>query len=183
MARIDFLDPADASEDVQRVFEVLPAQLNIFKMAAHAEASFRPLLSLGTSILGAQELDGKLREFVILLAGKLTPGRYEWTQHVPIALATGATQEQIDALDAENFDADCFDDVEKDLIAFAVEVIRDVRASDDTFARAKARFSNREIVEIIMTCGYYMMMARITECTDTDIDKPVGTLITDAVKR
>ena len=50
MARIPYIDPASAPEAVREVFEQVPVELNIFKIMAHAETNFRPLLRLGTSI-------------------------------------------------------------------------------------------------------------------------------------
>ena len=44
-------------------------------------------------------------------------------------------------------------------------------------------YTPREIVETILTCGFYMTMARLTETTRTDIDPPAGTRVVDALKR
>jgi alkylhydroperoxidase family enzyme len=38
----------------------------------------------------------------------------------------------------------------------------------------RAHFSEQEIVESIMTIGFYMMMARLTETTETDLDPAAG---------
>ncbi len=43
--------------------------------------------------------------------------------------------------------------------------------------------SAREIVEIIFAIGFYMMMARLTETTRTDLDPLAGTKVVDALKR
>src|SRR3989304_5064541 len=98
MARLPYVDPATAPEHVREMLGKLPVPLNIFRMMAHAEDDFRPLIRLGTAIPGRQKLSAKVRELVILRVGRLSQARYEWVQHVPIALATGATQEQTDAL-------------------------------------------------------------------------------------
>ena len=70
MSRIPLVDPAEAPEENREILESLPVKLNIFRMMAHAETSFRPLLQLGTAILSRQELDPKLREFAILQAAQ-----------------------------------------------------------------------------------------------------------------
>ena len=85
MARLPYVDPSTAPERVREVLDNLP-QLNIFKMMANAETTFRPFLGLGTALLGSKTFDHKLRELVILHVGKLSDGRYEWHQHVPIAI-------------------------------------------------------------------------------------------------
>jgi len=181
MSRIPLVDPERAAPEVREVLENLPAPLHIFRMMAHAETSFRPLLRLGTTILSRQELDPKLRELAILQAAALTPGRYEWIQHVPIAKATGATDAQIAAVERRDWDADCLDERERLALAFGADVLLRARVSDERFAAMRERFSPREIVELILTLGYYSMLARLTEVTDTDLDEPVGTKVVDSL--
>jgi 4-carboxymuconolactone decarboxylase len=124
-----------------------------------------------------------LRELVILLVAKLEGGEYEWVQHVPIGEALGCRKDQIAALEAGDLTAKSFDAREQALLQFSKEVIEDVRASEAVVKRAAEFFSPQEIVEIILTCGFYMTMARLTETTRTDIDPPSGTAITDNLKR
>jgi alkylhydroperoxidase family enzyme len=182
MARLPYVDPATAPEAVRAVLEQLPVPLNIFRMMAHAESSFRPLLRLGGTILGSQKLDGKLRELAILRVARLSGAEYEWVQHVPIAKDAGATEAQIDALAREDSTADCFDDVERLVLCFTDEVVKDVRASDATFDEMTKRFEPREIVELILAIGFYMTMARLMETTGIDLDPPSGTKVIDALR-
>lgn len=182
MARLPYVDPATAPDAVKSVLEKMPVQLNIFRMMAHAETGFRPLIMLGTAILSQQALSPKLRELTILRVGRLSPAEYEWVQHVPIALATGATQEQIDALAADDVTGPAFDDVERAVLAFVTDVVRNVKASDETFAAVSRYLSHREIVELVITTGYYMMIARLLETTAVDLDGPMGTRIVNALK-
>ena len=179
MARLPYVDPAQASTQVRDTFARLPVPLRVFQMMAHAETAFRPLIALGTAILGAQELSPTIRELVILRVAALSPSRYEWGQHVPIAQAVGATAEQVAAIERGDADAACFDRRTQTALRFATEVLRDVRASDATFAAAAGVFSPREIVELILTVGYYMTVARILETTAVDLDEPAGTLVTE----
>ncbi len=64
MARLPYVDPDTAPAPVRQLLERLPAQLNIFRLIAHAETNARPLLALGTSILAAQQLSPRLRELL-----------------------------------------------------------------------------------------------------------------------
>ena len=181
MARLPYVDPATAPEKVRETLDALPVKLNVFRMMAHAETSFRPLLRLGTSILGQQLLDAKLREIIILHVAVLSGSRYEWTQHVPIGKSTGMTDAQIDALDDGKADAGCFDDKEKVLLRFTGEVVKQVKASQATFDQMQQHFSPREIVEALLTIGFYMTVARLLETTDVDIDPPADTKIVDSI--
>jgi alkylhydroperoxidase family enzyme len=103
-------------------------------------------------------------------------------QHVPIALATGATQAQIDALEQGDISASCFDVIEHTALRFATEVLRDVRASDATFNELARLVTTQEIVELIVTVGYYMLIARLLETTAVDLDPPAGTKVIDATR-
>jgi len=182
MARLPYVEPATAPDAVREVLERLPVKLNVFRMMAHAETDVRPLLALGTAILSRQQLSPKLRELAILRVAALSPARYEWVQHVPIARATGATDAQVAALEHGDIEADCFDPLERVVLRFTTEVVRDVRASDATFADLAARLSHREVVELVVSIGYYMLIARLLETTAVDLEPSAGTRVVDALK-
>jgi alkylhydroperoxidase family enzyme len=183
MARIPYVDPKTAPAPVREVFERLPIQLNIFKLMAHAETSFRPLLHLGTSILGQQQLSAKLRELTILRVARLSHAEYEWVQHVPIAKAVGASDAQIAALESGDPGADCFDELERAVLRFTAEVVRDVGCSQATFDAVAKHLSPREIVELILAIGFYMTVARLMEVAKIDLDPPAGMQVVDAALR
>ena len=155
MARLPYIDPATAPEHVRELLERLPVKLNVFRMMANAESDFRPLVGLGTAILGRQKLSPKLRELAIL---------------------------RVAALERGDIAADAFDPLERAVLRFATEVVRDVRASEATFAALAQHLSAREIVELIVTVGYYMMIARLLETTAVDLDPPAGTKVVDAIR-
>ena len=182
MARLTLIDPEETSGEVRAAFDLLPAKLNIFRMMAHAETCMAPLLRLGGSILALQQLGGRERELVILQVAALEGGEYEWRQHVPIAKAAGVTSEQIAALEECVFDSHVFSEAERALLAFSRQVIEDVRVEAPVFAAMRAHFSEREIVETILAIGFYMMMSRLTEATETDLDPAAGTAVVDAIK-
>ena len=182
MARLPYVDPASAPEHVREVLDRLPVNLNVFRMMAHAENDFRPLVGLGTAILGRQKLSAKLRELAILRVATLSPARYEWVQHVPIAQATGVAAGQVAALERGDITADVFDPLERAVLGFTTEVVREVRATEATFAELARHLSAQEIVELIVTVGYYMLIARLLETTAVDLDPPAGTKVVDAIR-
>jgi alkylhydroperoxidase family enzyme len=183
MPLIPYADTAALPDAAREAFERLPRKLNIFRMWANAPACFTSGIRFGGNILARQKLDPALRELVILLVARLEGGTYEWVQHVPIAEAAGCKKEKIGALEGGLTDSDVFSAQEKALLGFSREVIRNVKASEESVARASEFFSPQEIVEIILTCGFYMTMARLTETTRTDIDPPEGSEIIEALTR
>lgn len=182
MARLPYVDPATAPAEVRDLLARLPVSLNVFRMMAHAETNFRPLVQLGTAILGRQQLSSRLRELAILHVATLSRARYEWVQHVPIAEATGVTRAQVEAVERGDPEAACFDATDRLVLRFVGEVVRDVRASDATFAALAAAFSPQEIVELVLAIGYYMLIARLLETTAVDLDPPMGTKVIDAIR-
>ena len=170
MARLPYVDPTTAPERVRETLGGVAAPLKVFHMMAHAESNLRSLLRLGGTILSKQQLSGRLRELAILRIARLSGARYEWVQHVPIGKAAGISEAQIAALEAGNAQAECFDWRERLVLRFTDEVVRDVRASDETFAQMREQFPPREIVELILVIGYYMMIARLLETTGVDLE-------------
>ena len=134
MARLPLVELADAPAPVREALEALPVQLNVFRMMAHAETCFRPLMRLGGAILSQQKLDARLRELIILEVAARSGSRYEWIQHVPIGKATGISDAQIEALEVRKTDADCFDAVDQLVLRFTAQVIERVKASGEIFA-------------------------------------------------
>ena len=183
MARLPYIDPSKASEPVREAFARLPADLNIFRMVANAETCFRPFLGLGTAILAQQQLDALLREHVILRLGHLWKGRYEFHQHVPIAKAFGATEEQIAAHRDGNATAACFDEKTRAVLAFTTDVVETGKASDANFAAVSRHLSPREIVELLLAIGFYTTVAMLTETTEIELDDPVGLKVVESAKR
>jgi len=160
----------------------MPVKLNIFRMMAHAEANMIPAMRLGNSILHKQKLSAVNRELLILQVAQLESGAYEWRQHVPIALGVGATQAQIDAVEQTDYGAAALNEAERALLVFGREVVEKVRVGDAVFAGVRKHFSDQEIVEAIIALGFYMMMARLTEVTETDLDPAAGMAVFDGGK-
>lgn len=183
MPLISYADMVHAPPEVREAFSRMPRKLNVMKMLANACSEFVPCMRLGGAILGRQKLAPRMRELVILTVSQREGGTYEWVQHVPIAEAAGVSRVQIEALEAGRFEDPCFDDRELALLRFAGEVIEKVRADEETVKTATRYFSPREIVEIIVTCGFYMMLSRLTETTRTDVDPPSGTAVVEELAR
>lgn len=174
MARVPLLTPESAGEEARSILAALPTPLNIFRVMAHADTCFGPQLQLGAAILTRQQLGHAERELLILLVARLEGGEYEWHQHDPIARAVGVDPARIEAIERLELGSDHFSERERALLAFGRQVVEDVRADAAAFAALKRHLSDREIVEAILTLGFYMTMARLTEATETDLDAAEG---------
>ena len=179
MARLPYVDPESVPEKVREALERVPP-INIFRMMANAETAFRPWLAFGGALLSSLELDARVRELVILHVGRLSGAEYEWVQHVPIALAVGATQEEVDAV--ESGDVGALGPLEQAVLRFTEEVVRDVRASDEALAAVREHLSPREVVELLLVIGNYMLVARVAETAGIEIDEG-GPAVAEAAAR
>ena len=173
MTRLPYADPERLPEPAREALEAMPA-LGVFRMMANAETAFRPWLRWGGVLLSDLELDPVLRELAILRVARLTPhADYEWVQHAPIARSLGASEDQVAALERDDIEAGCFSDAQRTMLRFTTEVVRDARASDATFEATKELLSARELIELMMVIGQYMMLARVMATTDLDLDEPL----------
>lgn len=182
MARLPYVDPADASERVREALDALPP-LNIFRMLANAETAFRPFLRFGGAVLGRLDLDPALRELAILRVAQVAEAEYEWVQHVPIARGVGISEEQIAALEREELEASCFSDLERAVLVFAGDVVRGPRVDDALFESLRRHLEPREIVELLLTIGDYLMLARVMTVLELELDDPAGGAVVDSVSR
>jgi len=183
MSLVPYPDQSTLSEETQTALAQAPVLLNIFKMLSNADTCFVPFTRLGGAILGRQKLDPKLRELVILQVAHIEGGEYEWIQHVPIAISVGATQAQVDAIQKQLLTSPSLSDLERLTLRFTEQVVNRVKADENTVRDLMKLVSPREIVELLLTIGFYMMAARVTETTRTDLDPPAGTKVIDALKR
>lgn len=167
-SRIPYLAAADAPEAVAKRLAVLP-DLKVFKLMAHAHDTFDAWLRFGGSLLSDLTLDDQLRELAILRVAYLTPGaKYEWVQHEAIAREIGVESGRIAAARYEAA-AEADDAL---VLSFTEQVVLCAMPDDETFTACAARFSSREIVELIMVIGQYMMLSRLMATARIDIDLP-----------
>jgi alkylhydroperoxidase family enzyme len=167
MARIPY---PDSSQE----FTTLSVQLNLFRMLAHAGTTGKRALSLGSALLSQLDLPPKLRELAILQVAHEAGADYEWVQHVPLARSVGVTQAHIEAIEQGSRDQSLFTGQEQQVLHFTKDVYWDRTISDEDFAAMTQAFTSREIVELLLTIGFYTMLARVMKVLEIDLDAPAG---------
>jgi AhpD family alkylhydroperoxidase len=182
VARIPYVDPAAAPEPVRQVLDALPP-LNIFRVLAHAETAFRPGMAYGGAILSSLELDPALRELAILRVAKLAEAEYEWVQHVPIALAVGATREQIAAIESGAIADPSLPAGWQAALELVTEVVEQPRPGAGTVAQASEHLPPRQLVELVLAAGWYRGLAALMNVVDIDLDESLGEDVLRTVER
>src|ERR1700758_3632713 len=174
MARIDYSDPAKASD---RTREILGKNrnANIFRMMAHSPSYLERYCRLGAAARHKGELDPIVRELAITRTGILCEAPYEVVAHKRIGKNVGVTDEQNEAL--ENWrEASCFNDVQRAALAFTDEVVKLPRPTDATFNAIKARLTPGALVELQLSVGFYIMTSKFLETFQIDM-QPVSEVV------
>jgi alkylhydroperoxidase family enzyme len=176
MTRIPYADIDKTPQKVRDFFDKMRANtdgaeiMNIFKMAAHSEASVREFVRLGNRLLMKAHLDARFRELAILRIAQLLGARYEWAQHVPIAMGTGLTRDQIKELESWR-ESSLFGDEEKTVLGYTEEVVRDSRPREETFAAASNFLDHSSLVELTLSIGYWSMVAKLLKTFRVDVEE------------
>ena len=173
MARVRLLHKEEVAPEVREMFQKMEDKgfpiLNLYRVMAHCPQLGRSFLRLGNSILFKGTVPHDLRELAILRVGHINQAKYEWTQHVTIALRAGVSKKQIDALpDWEN--SGNFTVQERAVLRYTDEVTKDIRVKDDTFAAVRSFLNEEGVVELTTTIGYYGMICRILEALQVELE-------------
>lgn len=165
-ARIPYVPGVPADPRVQAVFERLRQRwqgapvLNLYRLIGWAPGLVGPWLEFSSALRFRVTTPAHLRELMIVRSGQVLGAEYEWKHHWTIAREAGVPEEKLHALAAWRTSA-LFDPAERALLALADETAAGSGASDSTMRELASRYSNEEVVEFVMTAGFYAGVARI----------------------
>jgi 4-carboxymuconolactone decarboxylase len=113
-----------------------------------------------------------LSELAILVTARVWASGFEWSHHVPIALACGVPQDVVTAIGHGQV-VRGVDAAMQAVFDFAVELHRDRRVSDATYDRALAVLGQQACVDLVGVCGYYTLISMTINTFDVpDGDGP-----------
>jgi alkylhydroperoxidase family enzyme len=133
--------------------------MHIFTTLARQPELFRRWLGFGGALL-AGALPARLRELVILRTAYRFNGEYEWAQHIGIGRAAGVSIEEIAAVGGDLAAVD-WDAIERAALAAVDETAADGSVGDATWAVLAERFSEGELIELLMLIAHYMMLTTV----------------------
>ena len=122
--------------------------INVYKLLLHTP----PLAAIWLEFVSAArfktELDGRLREIVIVRVAHLNRTTYVFKQHVPqLSAPEGLTDAECDAL-ADWVNATSFSSRERAALAYTDAMTRDIVVPDGVFDALRPHFNERQIVEL-----------------------------------
>jgi alkylhydroperoxidase family enzyme len=156
-------------DNISQTFEKLPP-INLFRAAANAKTLYPAFIQYMYLLFKPLELDSRIERLIVLYVGKLSDCIYIWRQNVVVAKSLGITQEEIDTLEKNDTQANCFSDAQKAAFRFAEEALRLIEVSDEVYREASRFFSPQAITELLYVVGTYMLLARVARTGRVPLD-------------
>jgi alkylhydroperoxidase family enzyme len=178
MARVSLIEESRHPELADLIVRIRGARrgrlINVYKLLLHSPALAETWFAHNNAVRWKTELDGRLREMVIVRIAHLTRVQYMMRQHVPaLAVPEGLTLQECEALGAWR-ESRLFGERDRAVLAYADAMTRDIQVPEDVFARVKTFFGERQIVDLTVLIGTYNMTARVFQALEIDLETPGG---------
>lgn len=172
--RIPPLTDSEMDADQREITAPMAAQgrvLNIFRTLVRAPKAARAFLAWGNYVLSRRnDLPPRQRELVILRVGYLCKSGYEWTQHVEIGLRDGLTSTEIPRI-KQGPDAPEWSEDDRLLLRATDELHHDKFITEATWAALRARFSEKQCMDLVFTVGQYTQVSMILNTFGVPLDE------------
>jgi 4-carboxymuconolactone decarboxylase len=175
--RIEPIDLDDVTDDELRTtlagaLTLDGRPLNIFGVLGHHPKLLKRFNLLGGFLLNKGLLPERERELVILRVGWNAQAVYEFGQHTVIGIRCGLTDVEIAALTAPPHDHD-WSPEDLALIALADELAHDDCVGDATWRALTERWSEAEMVELLVVAGFYRLVSGFLNSAGVQLDEGV----------
>jgi alkylhydroperoxidase family enzyme len=127
----------------------------ILMSLSHAPAGLEAFAKYGEYVRYGTELPPRVRELCVLAIA--AGNQYAWSHHHPHAVKAGVTQAELDSLESGKL-ADSLSASEQAAIRYAREFGQGGKVTDETFAELRKHFSDRQITDLTLLCGYFMAL-------------------------
>jgi 4-carboxymuconolactone decarboxylase len=109
-----------------------------------------------------------LNELIILLTARHWSQQFEWYVHQPAALNAGLSEQMVAAI-ADHRRPDAMPDDEAIVYDFTTELLQLQSVGDGTYARARQRFGEAGIIDMIGVAGYYAFLSMMMNVARTAV--------------
>ena len=172
MARViyieeDTTDNPEVKEAFERMRKKRGKVTNIYKSLAHKPPILKTIGPFVASVQQPDEIDGKLKEKIILRVSKLNHSAYCCHAHEQISSKMGFTPEEI--MEMDDPQSANISDAEKAALRYAEALtLNPGGMPDEVFNSLREYYSESQIVEITMTASLYNMINRFNEALKLD---------------
>jgi len=163
--RIEPLLDASASHDFA---DRAARPINIQGTLARSPELASAFAALGLPLLvGQRSLSRRDKELVILRVGWKSQSVYEFGQHTLFGRAEGLTDKEIGQLAGAPGEWPPNDAA---LIAFVDELCENNDVTDQTWAALASRFTDADLVELLLLAGYYRMVSGLLNAAGVELE-------------
>ncbi len=117
-------------------------------------------------------LPPRLFEFVVLITARDWTQNFEWNGHSAAALKGGLSKDIVQAVADGRRPLQMAED-ETIVYDFTTELLNNRGVSDETYARALAKFGEQGIIDMTGISGYYTMIAMVLNVARTPLNEGV----------
>jgi AhpD family alkylhydroperoxidase len=172
MARLEYVEPG-ASPAVDEVFAEVTRMgrpvLHLYRALANQPPALAAFLGMSRYIRDASSLEPGTRELVILATAHELGQAYEVAHHTEGAARAGVAPEKVAAVTAGG-SLDALSEAERCAVEFARQVAVSRTCDDATFARVQANFTKEQIVDLVVTCGWYHLCAVVLGSLEVELE-------------
>src|SRR5258708_33531493 len=122
--------------------------------------------AMGDYLRFKSTLGPRLNEMVILITAREWTQQYEWNAHHPEAMKAGLRREIADAI-AEGSRPTGMAEDEEIAYDLASEILRQKRVSEPTYRRARAKFREQGVIDLVGVVDDYTVLAIVMHETRT----------------
>ncbi len=159
MARVPLPDASTIVAEAPHLFETLElSDLHAARAMGNAPHALAGLLDYMDGLYGSLAIEP--RELAILTTAQAVDCRYEWQQHVPVAIDAGISADTIRAIGTEQ------DDELSDETAAVVGFVRAQCAgtvTDRHYAAVSEQYTTGDTVAMSMLVGHYTGVAQVID--------------------
>ena len=168
MARVPYVNQSDLPDGYR---ELLSRPANVFRALANSPDLLRAYLQFGMWIRSECELDPRVRELAILQVGYLAGSEYEFSHHVKIGHDFGVSDDDINALIADNAGRPHqLGELERLVLTATREITEDGNVTDETWEALSGHLEVARLVELVMVVTFYGCITRILSILRIDVE-------------
>lgn len=174
MTRLGMVAEDTADEILKPVFSRLKARwgavLHLYRVLGWSPPLVRAWGAFAWSLRFEVKASRKLRELLVIHIARHLGARYEFEHHRHMAQEEGITDAQVEALADWTSKRELFDADDCLMLTLGDELALGAGASAATMSALKQRFSNSDLMEILVTGAYYCAVARVVNSLDLDLE-------------
>ncbi|ROO86428.1 putative peroxidase-related enzyme [Actinocorallia herbida] len=175
MAFVELTDGADAPPEVQAAFKAVEEQYgfvpNILRALAHCPDLLQTFVPFWGQVYASPTIGPRLRALAALGTAQTQECAYCMAHMTASARRAGVAEKELSAIGDSLIRATVFEEREALILELAETLTRDPDGTTPELReRLRARFSEAEIVNIVVAIGMYNLTSRFLKALDIEVE-------------